>query len=261
MDGQRSDDLTRSLAAGTTRRHALKLLAGGAVGAVAGLFRLGGAGATHTACGRHHFASCRRDDQCCSGRCAGAEGEKTCLCPATAPIECGGTRCCTTGQTCCNGRCVDTDTNENHCGECNNDCDGGEVCRNGTCRCPAGHRCPAGTTCTAQEGVCRAATCPAGTQACADNALIRCDPNTADCYCFTRSNGTTFCGDISASSCGTTGDRCDADNECPPGYGCVDLATNCNCPGNPTTDSFCVPPCSSGTVAAAGTADSGTIDP
>lgn len=40
----------------------------------------------------------------------------------------------------CGGECVDTDTNRDHCGVCDHECDGEEVCHDGTCllECPPG---------------------------------------------------------------------------------------------------------------------------
>ena len=66
MDADRFDALVRVLDM-TTRRNALRLLAGVTLGSVG----RDGARATHTGC-RHHDARCKRDEQCCSGECSQA---------------------------------------------------------------------------------------------------------------------------------------------------------------------------------------------
>ncbi len=78
MDADSFDTLTRSLAiSAITRRTALKRLAGGSLGALAAALGVTGAGATHWGC-RHVGKPCRRDGQCCSGRCRGPKGNETC---------------------------------------------------------------------------------------------------------------------------------------------------------------------------------------
>ena len=42
---------------------------------------------------------------------------------------------CKGGTTRCNGACVDTNTDPNNCGGCGDECDPGEVCRQGECAC------------------------------------------------------------------------------------------------------------------------------
>ncbi|MCA9577935.1 MAG: hypothetical protein KC668_21015, partial [Myxococcales bacterium] len=44
---------------------------------------------------------------------------------------CSGGVCCGPGLTGCGGSCVDTKTNEDHCGACNDVCSG--TCINGSC--------------------------------------------------------------------------------------------------------------------------------
>jgi hypothetical protein len=73
-----------------------------------------------------------------------------CICPSGRET-CGNT-CCPVGQSCCNGACVDLNTNQQHCGACNNPCKSGQncsastgdctpytqICQNGQCQCPSG---------------------------------------------------------------------------------------------------------------------------
>ncbi len=78
MDSRRFDHLTRMLVTESpTRRGALRLLAGGAVGAVLGVLQPAGTDAVHFGC-RHVGRRCDRARQCCSGLCQGPRGNKTC---------------------------------------------------------------------------------------------------------------------------------------------------------------------------------------
>jgi len=96
MDSQRFDDVFRTLAAATSRRRILKLLAGGAISSAVALLRPDGADA---AC-RALRQPCTRGTQCCTGRCS-ARGR--CVCPVGRQ-RCGD-RCCPAGKDCCNFSC------------------------------------------------------------------------------------------------------------------------------------------------------------
>ena len=67
MDAMRFDSLVRSLAIGTTRRTLLRRAALGALGAAGAALGLRERAAAAECRGRD--ADCRRDGQCCSGRC------------------------------------------------------------------------------------------------------------------------------------------------------------------------------------------------
>ena len=149
MDGQRFDELTRSLAAVASRRRLLTTITSGAL-ATLGTLLANDSGRAEHGC-RHAGRACRRDGQCCSGDCL---GNNTCRCARasqcpqpTNPCKkavCTGTGRCTFGNKangvicpdgiCCGGNCVDHSTNPNNCGEC------GHVCQftNATARCAAG---------------------------------------------------------------------------------------------------------------------------
>ena len=218
MDGERFDAITRRLAAGASRRGALRLLAGGALGGL--LARLGPqeAAATHAGC-RHNGASCARAGQCCSGRCDSGTCRpctKAGQCPQPAnPCQravCTGTgRCalrdkptgtaCGEGQVCCGGVCTVLGTNAN-CGGC------GESCER-TCQACTG----AGTCAAANEG----APCSDGTKFCRSGTCIGddCVPVGGTC-----SNGGECCG----GGCQTETWTC-----CATGNGaCVEDADCCN---------------------------------
>ncbi len=98
MDVDRFDHLARALHRLRSRRAALRLLSAGALGALAAGLGLGEARANHFAC-RHVGARCKRPGQCCSSRCLGPTGGKTCR-GHDAGI-CTTQNVCTTGSTVC----------------------------------------------------------------------------------------------------------------------------------------------------------------
>lgn len=99
MDGQRFDALTKSLSS-TSRRRALRLLAGGALGGVLAKVGLAEAAAQETA----------------------AVGDR-----------CRRNRDCDRNERCCNRRCINVLSDERACGACGNRCGSGETCINGAC--------------------------------------------------------------------------------------------------------------------------------
>jgi hypothetical protein len=125
---------------------------------------------------------------CCGGQCC-PEGYRCCdghCCPNVA--DCCNGQCCPAGApTCCGVTCVDTGSNVQHCGACNNQCRGGQICfnnvctpystecRNGQCVCPNGtYLCLGNWCCPNNFPVCCPANslfvgqygCPAGTTCC-----------------------------------------------------------------------------------------------
>jgi peroxiredoxin len=116
-----------------------------------------------------HCGGCGREcppaTVCVNGQCVGGDGSGT---------DTGGTGTCTCppGQTCCDGACTDLNTEETHCGRCDQPCPQGQTCCGGECkdldrdprncgRC--GKRCPAGFVCS--NGTC-AEKCPPGETKC-----------------------------------------------------------------------------------------------
>ncbi len=145
MDDQHFDSLARSLASGRSRRTAVRLLAGGALGALLTALGLEEAGAACVRVGRR----CETGRQCCTKRCVRGR----CACPR-GTTRCG-RRCCPAGQTCQNGACVAACAGEdptvtcaaNGCGPKTNSCNqtvdcgtcqGDLTCQNGFCACPNG---------------------------------------------------------------------------------------------------------------------------
>ena len=101
MDGERFDLIAKRLA-GTSRRGALRLLAGGAL-AAAGLVPAREAAA---ACSKAEGQRCRKTSNCCQGRC---KRNNKCGCgrgQVTCDLNLGHTaRCCPSGNTCCAEGC------------------------------------------------------------------------------------------------------------------------------------------------------------
>ncbi|MGH2616201.1 MAG: hypothetical protein ACRDJC_13235 [Thermomicrobiales bacterium] len=87
---------------------------------------------------------CDEGRTCCGGSCC----DRGARC-------CGGNDCC--GSTddsdlqCCDGRCINTAISAAHCGDCDNACGAGQVCRDGRCGCAA-ETCPQGQLCFDDSG-------------------------------------------------------------------------------------------------------------
>ncbi|CAA9551503.1 MAG: conserved hypothetical protein with Kelch motif [uncultured Thermomicrobiales bacterium] len=242
MDGQRFDDLTRALAAGTSRRRVLKGLLGGIGG---GALALAGATKGDAARLRPLGANCNRDDKCASGVCDLAT--KHCACPP--------------GQVACSHGCVDSasfQTDPANCGGCGRVCLSG-VCTGGVCgagpsavlgaSCSGGGECASGSC---VDGVCCAeATCSGLDTACQVGV---CQPGTGACSVQPRANGTA-CDDGNACTQTDTcqdgactggnpvvcaaADQCHQAGVCQPGSGTCTYAdrpegTVCD-DGNPCT--------------------------
>ncbi len=94
---------------------------------------------------------CEADDDC------KARGECVCLEGRCVPAEPGGSCTlpdnCGLGETNCDGDCVDLDSDPAHCGACYKECDPGEDCTGGDCRCGGQPACAPGLTCCAESCV------------------------------------------------------------------------------------------------------------
>ena len=174
MDGDRFDAIVRTLGRAASRRGSLKLLAGGALGAVAARLGVGEAAAACVAAGKQ----CGKGDKCCAGsKCKGG----TCKCRAGLK-DCGKVckACCTgddcaIGQACARGRCACT------AASCPNGCCEGDVCKDGdaTGACgTGGGRCTVCPEPTEGTATCRAdGTCG---QTCPDARPCRCQDRCVD---------------------------------------------------------------------------------
>jgi len=127
MEGSRFDDFTMSLSTATSRRQALKVLAGAGAGGVMALVSADRAGAITPGRCRKEGTVCRQSAECCSNfcdprtlRCACSPGSnvcpstgacvpacasnevfnpETCRCECPPAQQCGGV-CCASGQVC-----------------------------------------------------------------------------------------------------------------------------------------------------------------
>jgi Stigma-specific protein, Stig1 len=216
VDGQRFDDLARSLANGISRRGLLKVIAGAAASAVFVRWPTG------RAAGQDSGVSCPlRLGQSC-----------------TDASGCGGDACPT--YDCCGGVCVDLATDPANCGTCGTTCDTGNCVEN-TC-CPAGailcgDACVDPTADTNNCGGC-GVVCPPGQPCLA--GVCGCAPPAVAC-----GNG---CVDITSdpNNCASCGVACDSGQPCCNAV-CIAIATdrtNCGACGNVCPDS--APTCCGG---------------
>ncbi len=125
---------------------------------------------------------------------------------------------CPAPETSCDDMCVDTSTNANHCGACNNPCGAGEACVDGQCQCAPGTTPCSGSCVDTNTDVSNCGQC--GTQ-CAEfkvctNGECECPEGMATC--------TSGCADLTsdALNCG----QCNI--SCMSAQSCVD--SNCACP-------------------------------
>lgn len=143
MSERRIDALARALADGTSRRRALRTLAGGALAGIGGLAAAGSRIAA--GCVRVR-GRCKSDAECCAGSCVFTRGVGRCLCPPDQR-RCGAAACCPSGWLCESGACRDP----NVCA------DGSPPCR-GRCWPPCGFDAPRDERCNC--------LCPPGTDLC-----------------------------------------------------------------------------------------------
>lgn len=222
-DGKRFDEFTRIWAAPITRRRALRMSAGAALGAV-GASLLGSTRASAQAecvvnsqcqpfevCNSAGFCQgCRFDSQCGPGN--GCFGSVIGGCQCILPGGSGGVQCNTA---CCNGTCCPP---------------GQTACVNGACACPAGGPvcgsscCRKGESCSdaANGCCCPKGSTPCGTSCCA--AGVACmDRTLGMCGCPA---GTTPCGSGASLTC------------CPAGTACG--SGGCAAPSNNTVQGYCL---------------------
>lgn len=109
--------------------------------------------------------------------------------------------------------CTNTITDPKNCGKCGIVCPAGDECKNGAC---------SNTSCQSQ-------TCDAGFSNCNDNI---------NCYCFSDTAGTGFCGQNSV--CGNL-KTCASDDDCGRGSGNI-CAVNTCCVDSGDTTGVCLSP-------------------
>ena len=212
------DDLARGLADGSiTRGKALKLMGAAVVGGTLGSLGVGGVAVADEEC-KPTGKKCRKNAQCCSGKCEGN------ICVAACP----------SGQVMCGGSCV------------SNSCLTGQTFNTTTCQC----ECPSG-----QEvcgGSCVSSSCPTGqtlnTSTCQCEAVVCVEGTTTGCgTCVSNEPGAGNRACICQTLPGGTGQICY--------YGSVSSFDSCAAcaayPGSvcvePTNGTFaCVYPCVNG---------------
>ena len=159
MDSERFDRFARALAGSRTRRGALRLLAGGALGGLLGRRGREEALADHGC--RHAGADCnpKRPGACCSGRCH--KSRERCLCTAASCPQPPSPSC----EAVCSGRF--------RCGFQN---------PNGAPSCDPGDPCIENATCTAAgECVGTLKTCPNRFEACVGGECVVSCTSPDDC--------------------------------------------------------------------------------
>jgi hypothetical protein len=143
MDANRLDGLLRTLAQTPSRRHTVRLLAGGVLGSLLGVEfvkttangkgnRKGKGKKGKRQKQRRRNTACRPDcqrkicgDDGCGGTCGACAAGFTCA---------GGICVCVSPRSLMCGGCVDLLTDPHHCGRCDVTCSGGTpVCANGMC--------------------------------------------------------------------------------------------------------------------------------
>jgi hypothetical protein len=242
------DELTRGLASGSiSRGRALRLMGAALVGGTLASLGVGGVAVADNEC-KPTGKKCRKNAQCCSGKCEGN------ICVAACPsgqVLCGGScvsnSCPTTGQsfntTTCKCECP---SGQEVCsGSCVTSCTGGQVL-NSSCQC----ECPSGQVLCG--GSCVSSSCPTGqtlnTSTCQCEAVVCVEGTTTGCgTCVSNEPGAGNRACICQTLPGGSGQICYYGSVC-----CFDSCAACaNYPGSvcvePTNGTFaCVYPCVSG---------------
>lgn len=169
MDHARFDALARAAGIVSSRRAALLAIASTALAPLRGA----GAAPEAAAC-LNEGRPCKRNTQCCSSRCQGKPGKKTCR-PGDPSTCLRNGRGCNTGSQCCSGLCK-------------KDGDGETRCR----------QAPNQSICTVRDNFCQS------------NADIDCGVGSANCFCLVTTAGRSVCT-VFGFSCN---DPCSTDTEC-----------------------------------------------
>lgn len=203
MDDLRFDRLVWALVTGATRRQTLQRVAGAGL---AGLLAQAGIEEAAAACVKLGKKGCKgpRNRKCCPGAtCTGGNKDKVGKCV------------CRGGLKQCGATCVDTASDKNHCGGCNQTCPAGLICTNGTCTSVLG--------------------CRAGDQICVDDGNCP-GSNNPGCFCITDVEGTPRCSDATLFVCST----CTTNAECGPNKACFPANIgSCGCAGNACAAATC----------------------
>ena len=209
------DDLSRGLAAATSRRQALKFLAASAAGAAISSIGLPEAWAEKC---KPSGRKCASNRVCCSRNCERHGNARICGCPLGTGLElvCSGSgfnncKCeCPSGTELCNNQCFGvctppkTQRNPNSC----------------ACECPSGTQTCGDQCCLAEEecvnGTCQLLNLCQGSQQLCDVAFPCDDPT---CICLNTTEGGHACtgADVPCQ----VDLPCSSTNDCPNGYFCA----------------------------------------
>jgi hypothetical protein len=170
-------------------------------------------------------------DHC--GGCLGCDPEKADACVEGVCV-CGDTGAgCGAHETCCDGQCVNTSTDRDNCGACNeicvfpeNPCFGSD-CVGGSCQQTT---LPDGTVCVFGEldGVCCGGSCDFGFECCTD---AQCGAGQSCCggLCFPTANNFEHCGACNNACLPTRSDTCEAGVcMCGENLACAENETCCS---------------------------------
>lgn len=249
MQSSNFDELTKALAASTSRRHALRLIATASVGALLGLGGVSTAFAGHRRRSRTRSSPSRtpKPNKDCAHFCAAVFGANTpaanqCTSdaahnkPNNLCQQCGGNAgsvcctksggfcngfvagatCCPSGQHCDNGDCV-ADCTPNCPGNCGDNGCGGSC---GTCS--PGETCINGSCCS---NACGSVCCGSGERCLADGCCPTDHFVCANTYCCSV-------GDLcTESGCCPQSRQCHG-GCCPPGKTCLDVGNDAFCVRN-----------------------------
>jgi hypothetical protein len=166
-------------------------------------------------CIRNQAGACCDNDGCQStgGRTSCNTTSNTCVCPPSAPRDCGNNVCISNTQCCnCGGPCSTCNTGTGICGTVANgqqgQCPTGQACQGGACQL---NNVGLGQQCNTAANNCSVGTCTAG--------ICQCGGGTSPC------NGRCVNTQTDSANCGACGVACGA-------LGCG--TGRCNCPAGQT---------------------------
>lgn len=207
MDGSRFDDLTRTLAAGASRRRVLGAL-GGLAAAVLGR---GPAQAAPSNCAVGCANLKGPQKAACGQACRQCGGDFNRVCVAEGPFGPTGFTCCPAGTFCVFGPGICCPEGADVCF----DADGNATC------------CPEGTFCDVETGQCGPPAACDAASGCFGGACAQ------GCFCVTDTEGQGACVSGAFADCGAP--PCETSAECGDGGHCVDATECC---GGPTRVCF-----------------------
>lgn len=175
-----------------------------------------------------------------TNHCGGCDKECTYRSGIELPVcedgECG-IECIDSDDTVCESGsseiCVDTDSDDDHCGGCGNDCESRETCEAGECVCDDGYEDCGGSCVNTDSHVDHCGSC---NNSCSSGEVCSGGSCDADCGAGeTNCDGSCVDTDSDDENCGGCGDSCSSNEVCDGGT-CEECVTEQDC-GN---DESCV---------------------